>query len=593
MTFSSSPKGTKATCGRTNRYVWPLIVVLVYALTQCRPPLPSGDADNGGLILPGGFEALVVAKELGRARHLAVNTNGDIYVKLRYPDEDGENVALRDTDNDGRADIIKRFGVYDKDGTYGTAMRIYDGYLYFSTAGRVIRHKLKRGQLVPDSEPEVMLVDDYKNAEFGYEHIAKPITFDDQGHMFVPFGAPGDVCQEDNRKPGSPGLMPCPELEWHGGLWQFDAHRPGQTQQDGYRYATGIRSIVGMTWNPANRTIYALQHGRDNLHSMWPHLYSRWESAMLPSEEFFMIEEGTDAGWPYYYYDQIQGKKLLNPEYGGDKQKQGDALDYEQPIIGFPGHWAPNDILFYQGDQFPERYRGGAFIAFHGSTIRNPYPQAGYFVAFVPFEGGQKSGDWEVFANGFAQLDTIFNTSDAKHRPVGLAEGPDGSLYISDSQVGTIWRIVFKGDREAFGDAQLAHMEEQKMTPNVKTPDEVEDDLSKGREISGSRVYETYCRACHARNGKGDGTRFPPIDSSEWVMGDKETLIRIVLEGLEGPITVRGEQFLGTMPAMPYLTDQEVAEVLTYIRQNFNNEGDAVSEGEVSYVRSKLDPEQI
>ena len=131
-------------------------LVLSMCLGSCNQlALPSGDPDNGGLVLPDGFEAVVVADSVGRARHLAVNDNGDIYVKLRNSSEAGENVALRDTDNDGKADVIKMFGVYDEKGSYGTAMRIYQGYLYFSTAGSVMRQKLTPGKLIPEEEPEV------------------------------------------------------------------------------------------------------------------------------------------------------------------------------------------------------------------------------------------------------------------------------------------------------------------------------------------------------------------------------------------------------------------------------------------------------
>ena len=186
-------------------------LVLLMCLVSCnQAALPPGDPDNGGLFLPAGFEAVVVADSVGSARHLAVSDHGDIYVKLRYPGKTGENVALRDTDNDGRADVIQRFGLYGQEGAYGTAMRIYQGYLYFSTAGRVLRHKLTPGKLIPEDTAEVILTDDYKNAEHGYEHIAKPISFDQDGHLYVPFGAPGDVCQANNRRPGRgwPGPLP-------------------------------------------------------------------------------------------------------------------------------------------------------------------------------------------------------------------------------------------------------------------------------------------------------------------------------------------------------------------------------------------------
>src|SRR5690606_35753866 len=138
--------------------------------------------------------------------------------------------------------------------------------------------------------------------------------------------------------------------------------------------------------------------GRDGFVSSWPKLYTTWDQAMLPSEEFFKLKEGADGGWPYYYYDQIQGKKVLMPEYGGDGKKEGNGKDYLQPLIGFPGHFAPMDMLFYTGDQFPERYKNGAFIAFHGANIHAPYPMRGNMVCFVPFENGEPSGPWEIFA---------------------------------------------------------------------------------------------------------------------------------------------------------------------------------------------------
>lgn len=570
------------------RNIW-LVIALLGLIGCTQNTLPPGDPDNGGLFLPDGFEAVVVVDSIGSARHMAVNSNGDIYVKLRYPSPNGENIAMRDTDGDGKADIVQLFGDYGQQGAYGTAMRIYEDYLYFSTAGRVIRQKLRPGELLPEESYEVILTDDYKNAVHGYEHIAKPITFDKEGHMYVPFGAPGDVCQELNRRPGAPGQDPCPELEWHGGVWQFDAHKPGQLQKDGYRYATGIRSIVGMEWNPVENELYALQHGRDNMHRMWPDIYSPWQSAMLPSEELLRVTEGSDAGWPYYYYDQMQEKKLLNPEYGGDGVKTGDGASYLQPLIGFPGHWAPNDLHFYQGDQFPSRYKNGAFIAFHGSTIRDPYPQAGYFVAFVPFANGQPSGPWEVFADGFSKVDTIITTSESGYRPMGIAEGPDGSLYLSETEEGKTWRIMFKGDASSFGPEQLAKMEARKMQPNIKTPDEVSDDLTPLRAEAGSRLYSQHCAACHMADGKGDGIRFPPLDGSEWVLGEKDILIDILLAGLDGEITVKGETYVGNMPPLDYLTDKEIAEVLTYIRSNFGNDAVGVREDEVTLVRRGYD----
>jgi len=106
---------------------------------------------------------------------------------------------------------------------------------------------------------------------------------------------------------------------------------------------------------------------------------------------------------------------------------------------------APDGLIFYEGNMFPEKYKHGAFIAFHGSWNRSPEPQKGFFVAFVPFKDGKPSGDWEIFADDFAGGEQYMSPNEAKHRPCGLAEGPDGALYVSDDKGGTIYKIVYKG----------------------------------------------------------------------------------------------------------------------------------------------------
>jgi len=156
-----------------------------------------------------------------------------------------------------------------------------------------------------------------------------------------------------------------------------------------------------------------------------------------------LVREGSNFGWPYCYYDGMQRKKVLAPEYGGDGRKIERCSATDDPIMAFPAHYAPNDVLFYTGNMFPEKYKNGAFIAFHGSWNRAPLPQQGFNIVFVPFKGLFPSGPWEVFATGFAGVETVLNTGDAKHRPCGLAQGPDGSLYIADDVKGRIYRIIY------------------------------------------------------------------------------------------------------------------------------------------------------
>lgn len=417
-----------------------LVSCLLLGLAACNtaPDGPACDPDNGGLTLPDGFCAWVVADSLGPGRHLTVAENGDIYLMLSRTREDGTGaVALRDVDQDGRADSIVYFNPYA-----GTGIDLHDGYLYVAPDTAVFRYRRQPGELIPGGEAEPIVVDLPKQGS----HAAKSLAFDEAGHLYVNIGAPANACQEQRRTAGSPGLDPCPLLEEHGGVWRFSASAPNQTPADGgMRYATGARNLVALEWSRAFDALYGVQHGRDQLSQLWPDLFTEEQNAELPAEEFFKIDEGDDFGWPYCYYDHLQGKKVLAPEYGGDGTEVGRCADVEDPILAFPGHWAPNDLRFYEATAFPERYHNGAFIAFHGSWNRAPLEQAGYNVVFVPMENGLPSGDWEVFASGFPAAERLASPGDARYRPTGLAVGPDGSLYISDSRQGRIWRVRYTG----------------------------------------------------------------------------------------------------------------------------------------------------
>lgn len=563
-----------------------LVVLLICTSGISPTTLPKADPENGGLFLPDGFGAVVVVDSLReRARHITVNTNGDIYVKLRFPDSIGGNAAIRDTNGDGKADQVVKFGNYEDKGSYGTAMKVHNGYIYFSSELYVFRQKLEPGKLVPTGPIETVVIDDHAHGR--HEHIAKPIAFDKKGNIYVAFGAPNNNCQEKNRVPGSPGINPCPWLDDHGGVWKFDANKLNQRQEDGVRYATGLRSIVGMDWNHADDALYVVHHGRDDLYRLYPDLYTPWQSAMLPSEEFLKLKEGDDAGWPYYYYDQLVGKRILAPEYGGDGKIADSSGKYVNPLIGFPGHWAPNDLFFYTGDQFPAHYKNGAFIAFHGSTNRAPYPQAGYIIVFVPFKNNQPTGEWEVFADGFAEVDPIVNVNNARYRPMGISMGPDGSMYFSDTEHGKIWRVMYTGKKK-FGKKQLASMEARKLQAHIRTPDIKKDDLEAGLVTNSEKIYNRYCSGCHQKNGQGDGNRFPPLGNTDWVTGDKNRLIRLVLMGMDGPIEVNGKPYNSNMPQHRFLKDDDIAQVLTYIRSQFGNSASAISPEEVSEVRKEI-----
>jgi glucose/arabinose dehydrogenase len=400
------------------------------------------DENNGSISLGNGFGAFVVADSVGKARHIAIRDNGDIYVKLRNPVEGGGVLALRDTTGDGRADIKEYFGE-DAD---GTGIGIYNGYLYYSSDTVIYRAQLTDGELLPTGAQEVVVEGFLPQGQ----HATKSFTFDNNGNIYVNVGAPSNACQEQSRTPGSPGQDPCPQLDRQAGIWRFDANQLNQTQEaDGYRYATGIRNAVAVEWNDNANGLYALQHGRDQLNTLWPEYYNDSTSAELPAEEFLKVDDGDDFGWPFCYYDPFKEQKVLAPEYGGNGEAVGQCEGKESPIMAFPAHWAPNDLVFYDAGMFPGKYQNGAFIAFHGSWNRAPKPQKGYLIAFVPMENGMPSGDYERFADEFAGSGgEIASPSDAEFRPTGLAVGSDGSLYITDDTAGRIWRVFHEGSQQ-------------------------------------------------------------------------------------------------------------------------------------------------
>ncbi|MCW3117470.1 MAG: L-sorbosone dehydrogenase [Chitinophagaceae bacterium] len=391
-------------------------------------------ARHDSLKLPEGFRAIIVADSVGKARHLAVNSKGDIFVKLAALKDGKGIIYLQDTNGDGIADEKSAFGDYP-----GTGMYIREGYLYASSNEAIYRYRLSEdGKPLQTEHPDTVV----KGLIDRHEHNSKSIVLDHKGNIYVNIGAYSNACQLVDRTKGSAGQQPCPILDSAGGIWQFKADQVNQGYNNGIRYATGFRNVVGLDWNEQDSQLFVMQHGRDQLFQLYPDLYTAEQGAELPAETMYALKKGDNGGWPYVYYDHLKKEKIVAPEYGGDGKKTGGEKAIN-PLVAFPGHMAPDGLLFYTGNMFPERYKNGAFIAFHGSWNRAPEKQKGYFVAFVPFVKGKPGGDWEIFANNFAAADSVQSPGDAQHRPCGLAQGPDGSLYVSDDNKGTIYRIVY------------------------------------------------------------------------------------------------------------------------------------------------------
>ncbi|MDN5865566.1 MAG: PQQ-dependent sugar dehydrogenase [Gammaproteobacteria bacterium] len=374
---------------------------------------------------------------MGALRHIAVAGDGTLYAALSRQENGGGIALLRDTDGDGRADSVRYFG-----DVRGTGIALHRGYLYFGETTRILRFKLSPETGLPQGEPQTVVaaLPDQR------QHSARGMAFDGAGHLYVDIGAPSNACQKRDRHPHSKGMDPCPLLENHGGIWRFSADKTGQRFSADHRYATGLRHTIALAWNHAADALFGVMMGRDQLHGNWPELYTVKENAELPAEEFVRIDRGDNFGWPYCYYDGFRNKLVLAPEYGGNGEKVGRCKKFEAPLVAFPAHWAPEAMVFYTGEAFPPEYRGGAFVAFHGSWNRAPLPQQGFVVAFVPFDHGKPSGHWQVFAKGFAGEQKLSSPSQARFRPVGVAVGPQGALYIADSERGWIWRVTWTGN---------------------------------------------------------------------------------------------------------------------------------------------------
>ena len=425
-----------------------LLCIAACSAGDSRPAAdPRCDRGDGDITLPPGFCASIFADEVGVARHLVVTPTGDVYValengnhssgnstRMRGPNGRGGLVALRDTNGDGRADIRLRFGDASHSG-----MALQSPWLYSSSVTSVLRYRLAPGSLAPVGAPDTVVT--------GFPdtggHSSRSLALDDSGNLFVNIGSDTNACWSSSGTSGVPeGLDPCPELDVRAGIWRFDPKRLHQVYDVSQRYATGIRNAVGLAWNPSLHALYATQHGRDGLHQSYPKLYSTEKGNDSPSEELLRVEAGDDFGWPYCYHDRVLGRRVLAPEYGGDARKADRCADKKLPVLAFPGHWAPDGLLFYQGKQFPARYRNGVFVAFHGSWNRIGR-QEGYKVVFVPLGEGVPGNPPETFADGFAGRHT--DPAGAEHRPVGLAEGPDGAMYITDDQRGRIWKVIYIG----------------------------------------------------------------------------------------------------------------------------------------------------
>jgi glucose/arabinose dehydrogenase/cytochrome c5 len=549
--------------------------------------------DDTGLKLPSGFCASIFADGIGHARDLAVAANGVVYVNTwsgRYfgndtPHAGGFLVALQDTSGAGKADVVQRFGgTAQTGGAGGTGIGLYQGGLFAESNDKIVKYTLSPGSIVPGGAPETVVT----GLPLGGDHPMHPFIIDADGMMYIDVATATNACQEQNRMLKSPGISPCTELETRGGTWRYDANKTNQTFSPAGRFATGIRNGEGFAIDPVGHHLFVTQHGRDQLHANWPDLYKPDEEATQPAEELLLLTEGTDYGWPECYYDAIQRKLVLAPEYGGDGgHKLGVCATKRVPIAAFPAHWAPNGMARYDKQQFPLHYHNGVFITFHGSWDRAPYPQGGYNVVFQGLAGDHASGGCEIFADGFAGA--MESPGQAMHRPSGVAVGPDGALYVSDDIRGRIYRIVYQGNpgrgtaakytpcpgaSAPAGNIAVANAKPPEGThPNAGAADAVaglpvppgatRESLALGERIYHGQVASATCTGCHGPDAKGTPLG-PDLTTTKWLWGDGSypAIAKIITAGVPQPKAYRSP-----MPPMggSQLSSDQVSALAAYI----------------------------
>ncbi len=539
-------------------------------------------SDQSGLKLPDGFCATVFADGIGHARHLTVAPTGVVYVNTWSGDyydfdkvhEGGFLVVLQDKAGAGKADVIERFGeTVQTKGAGGSGIAMYKGSVYAEINDKIVRYSLSSGALVPHGAAETVV----SGLPLGGDHPMHPFFITSDGSLLIDIGSATNSCQPQNRQPKIPGANPCTELETRAGIWRYDATKTNQTFSPADRYATGIRNGEGFAVDDHGH-VFVTQHGRDQLHSNWPDLYKADEEATLPAEEVMLLKSGGDYGWPECYYDGIQKKLVLAPEYGGDGGKAvGVCANKTGPAAAFPAHWAPNAMTRYDQKQFPARYRDGVFIAFHGSWNRAPYAQGGYNVVFQPLDGDHASGTCEIFADGFAGK--VKTPEGAEHRPSGLAVGPDGALYVADDIRGRIYRIVYTGDPAGpapattpcpsnsapAGKAVLASATPpESNTADLPVPEGSSPEMiALGARVFQGQVGGASCTGCHGANATGSPLG-PDLTKNKWMWSDGSFagILKVITEGVPKP-----KQFRSPMPPMggAQLSDTQASALAAYV----------------------------
>ena len=370
------------------------IVILVIAFLfgfifyqrNVNPAGGRGEAGVADITVPPGFTVNVFAEGLNAPRFLNFGPDDALYVADR---RNGRIARLPDNNGDGQADSIDTFA---GDLNNPHSLVYHQGAWYVGVPNGVVRLVDSNNDGTADERD--VLIDDYPTGG----HSTRTVEFLPDGRMVVSVGSSCNVCDEEDPR--------------RAAIVVYDSPQATGEQV----FATGLRNAVGLAIHPQTGELWATNNGRDLM------------GDDMPPETVYIVNEGKDYGWP-----RCHSGNIIDPDMG----QPGDCDNVEKPVAAMQAHSAPLGLTFYSGDNFPTTYQGDLFVAFHGSWNRTI--PTGYKIVRLPLDGNTLSGPVEDFAVGWLNSET----EETSGRPVGLAVGPDGALYVSDDKGGFIYRIIY------------------------------------------------------------------------------------------------------------------------------------------------------
>jgi glucose/arabinose dehydrogenase len=408
------------------------------------------------LRVPAGFAVNTYASDVANARFLRFTEAGDLLVSA--PRQGTVFLLERDRGGDGTADG-RRALLTDLNRPHGIAL--HDGWLYVAETDAVLRVRFDAPTGTVRGTPERIVT----GLPGGGNHWTRTIDVGPDGKLYVAVGSSCNVCEEADRR--------------RAAIVRYDLDGKNETV-----YATGLRNSVGFDWQPGTGDLYATDNGRDMLGDDFPPC------------ELNRVVEGGDYGWPY-----ANGDRVPDPDFGAAHPERVTAS--RPPVHGFGAHTAPLGMTFYDGTTFPAPYRGAIFAALHGSWNRST--KSGYEVVTVHLDG-QGGAREEPFMTGFKVGEKVYG------RPVDVAVGPDGALYVSDDFTGSIYRVQYGAAAPLPGGASGTRASRAGQGAAADPLAGVSVDERRQAAATGAELWQSSgCAACHVASQGASAPTYRPL----------------------------------------------------------------------------------